>query len=185
MAERANVTSIDAVEAFRASLIVYLGKARPAVEEASAEVLRMRMWLENDQRVFWEQEIRRRKRALEEAQQALFDSRLSNLREESAAEVQAVHRAKRGLEEAENKLKGLKQWNRHFESQVQPLLKQIEKMHTILTHDVPQAIAHLAQTVRTLEAYAETAPPSSEGGGSPAPAATPPPGTGDEKEGAL
>lgn len=159
MAERANVTAVDALEAFRSNLIVYLSKARPSVEEVSAEVLRMRMWLENDQRVFWEQEIRRRKRVLEEAQQALFDSRLSQLREESAAEVQAVHRAKRGLEEAENKLRGLKHWNREFESRVQPLLKQVEKLHTVLTSDVPQAIAHLGQTVRTLEAYTETAPP--------------------------
>jgi hypothetical protein len=160
MAERANVTAVDALEAFRSNLIVYLSKARPTVEEVSAEVLRMRMWLENDQRVFWEQEIRRRKRALEEAQQALFDSRMSQLREESAAEVQALHRAKRALEEAENKLRGLKHWSRDFESRVQPLLKQVEKLHTVLTNDVPQAIAYLGQTVRTLEAYTETAPPS-------------------------
>ncbi len=177
MAERANVTAVDAIEAFRSSLIVYLGKARPTLEEVSAEVLRMRMWLEKDQRVFWEQEIRRRKRALEEAQQALFDSRLSQFRDESAAEVQAMRRAKRGLDEAEEKLRGLKHWNRDFESRVQPLVKQVEKLHTVLTHDLPQAIAHLAQTVRTLEAYAETAPPAGIDSAAPS---TPVPATGKE-----
>ena len=35
MAERAHVTSVEAIEAFRANLIAYLGKARPLLEDAS------------------------------------------------------------------------------------------------------------------------------------------------------
>ena len=33
MADRAQVTSVEAIEAFRSALIVYLSKARPALEE--------------------------------------------------------------------------------------------------------------------------------------------------------
>src|SRR5260221_13356732 len=81
MPERAHVTSVEVLEAFRASLILYLSKARPTVEEVSAEVLRTRLWLENDQRVLWEGQVRRRTKALEQAQQALSSARMSNLRE--------------------------------------------------------------------------------------------------------
>ena len=60
MAEKAQVTSLEALDTFRSQLIVYLSQARPALEEVGAEVLRTRMWLENDQRTHWENELRRR-----------------------------------------------------------------------------------------------------------------------------
>src|SRR6516225_9605833 len=108
MAERAQVTSLEALDTFRSQLIVYLSQARPALEEVSAEVLRTRMWLENDQRTHWENEMRRRLKTLEQAQQALFSSRLGALRRETAVEQLAVHRAKRAVDEAEAKLRVLK-----------------------------------------------------------------------------
>ena len=40
MAERAQVTSVEAIESFRASLIVFLSKVRPTLEEVSDEVMR-------------------------------------------------------------------------------------------------------------------------------------------------
>ena len=167
MPERAHVTSVDALESFRSSLIIYLSKARPTLEEVSADVQRTRGWLEGEQRMYWENELRRRARALEEAQQALFSSKLSNLREVSALEQMAVQRTKRALEEAEAKLRTLKQWNRVFDNRVGPLVKQMEKLHTVLANDMVQAVAFLTQAISTLEAYADIAPPPAAG---PAPA---------------
>jgi len=160
MPERAQVRSIDALEAFRSNLIVYLSKARPTLEEVSSDVQRMRGWLENEQRAHWENEVRRRSRALEEAQAALFSSRISRLSEASAAEQMAVQRTKRALDEAEAKLRVLKQWNRVFDNRVDPLVKQMEKLHTVLAHDMVQAVAFLTQAIRTLDAYARVAPPA-------------------------
>jgi uncharacterized pyridoxal phosphate-containing UPF0001 family protein len=164
MTERAQVTAVDALEAFRAELIVYISKARPTLEEVSADVVRVRVWLESEQRTHWENQMRRLSRELEQAQEALFSGRISKLRQESAAEVMAFHRAKRAKEEAEDKLRTLKKWNREFDSRVQPLVKQMEKLHTILTNDLVKAIAYLAQAVRTLDAYAETPPPAAAAG---------------------
>jgi hypothetical protein len=163
MPDRAHVTSVDALEAFRSSLIVYLGKARSTLEEVSSDVQRMRSWLENDQRMYWEGELRRRSRDLQEAQQALFSSRISKLREASAAEQMAVQRAKRALDEADAKLRAVKQWNRVFENRTSPLVKQMEKLHTVLAHDMVQAVAFLAQAISTLEAYADVVPPPATG----------------------
>ena len=128
MTERAHVTSVDALESFRANLIVYLGKARPTLDEIGAEVLRTRLWIENDRRTFWEAQVRRRLKALEQAQQALFSARVSNLRQETSAELMALQRAKRALEEAEAKLRILKQWSREFDSRVEPLAKELQKL---------------------------------------------------------
>jgi chromosome segregation ATPase len=174
MAERAHVTSFEALEAFRATLIIYLSKARPTLEEVSSDILRIRMWLQNDQRMHWETQVRRRTKELEAAQQTLSSARVSDLRQNISTEQMAVQRARRSLDEAEAKLKRLKWWNREFDSRVQPLAKQLEKLHTVLSHDMVQAAAYLSEAVNTLAAYAEigpapTAPPSGEAASSATP----------------
>jgi hypothetical protein len=181
MPQRANVTSVDALESFRANLLVYVSQARSALEEISAEVVRTRLWLENDQRTHWENLLRRRRRDLDEAQQALFSSRISNLRHESALEQMAVHRAKRAVDEAEGKLRILKQWAREYEGRVQPQVKQMEKLHTVLTHDMVQAAAFLCQAIQTLTAYAEIHTPGF-GADSSAPAPQSSAGSGEKTE---
>jgi hypothetical protein len=176
MPDRANVTSVDALKSFRANLIVYQAKARPTLEEVTSEVGRVRIWLETDQRTRWEAEVRRRKKRLEEAQQAVFSANLSILRDITAAEQLAVQKAKHALEEAEGKLKIIKQWNREFGSRVEPLVKQLEKLHTVLSNDIPKAVAYLTQAANTLEEYAGITP-------SAAPDQSPPPGNQKPAEG--
>lgn len=160
MSQRAHVTSVEALEAFRSKLIVYMGQARSALEEVSADVVRTRVWLENDQRAYWERELRRRSRELDEAQQALFSARISNLKQESSMEELMVHRARRSLDEGVARQRVVKQWNREFENRVQPMVKQMEKLHTILSNDLVLAAAYLAQAMTTLAAYAQVAPPA-------------------------
>ncbi len=174
MPDRAHVSSVDALETFRANLIVYLSKARPALEDVSADVQRMRSWLEHDQRTHWENEVRRRSQALEEAQQTLFSAKLSTFREAGAVEQMLVHRAKRALDEADAKLRTIKQWNRVFDNRVDPLVKQTEKLHTVLAHDMPLAVAYLTEAINTLAGYAAMAPPAASGA-APADAASPQP----------
>ena len=172
MPDRAHVTSVDALESFRSSLIVYLSKARPTLEEVSADVQRTRGWLESEQRTYWENEFRRRSRALDEAQAALFSSRISKLRDVSAAEQMAVQRAKRALDEADAKLRAVKQWNRVFDNRVGPLVKQMEKLHSVLANDMVKAVAYLAQAIDTLHNYAGIIP-SPATGAAPAEGSTP------------
>jgi hypothetical protein len=73
----------------------------------------------------------------------------------------------------------LKQWNRVFDNRVDPLVKQMEKLQTVLAHDMVQAVAFLAQAIETLEAYAEVAPPAAVPGAAP----LPPGGQGPEPGG--
>ena len=157
MPQKAHVTSLEAIELFRSNLIVYLSQARPALEEISAEVSRTRVWLEDEQRAHWESQMRRRMKELEQAQQALFSSRLGALRKETAAEQFAVHRAKEAVAEADLKLRILRKWNREFEGRVQPLVKQMEKLHMVLSNDMVKAVTYLNQAINTLSAYAQTA----------------------------
>jgi len=155
MPQKAHVTSLEALETFRSNLIIFLSQARPALDEISSEVQRTRNWLENDQRVNWQNQMRRRTKDLEQAQQALFSARLGVLRKETAADQLTVHRAKAAVVEADEKLRIIKKWDREFDGRVQPLVKQTEKLHTVLSNDMVQAVAYLAQAIKTLAAYAE------------------------------
>jgi hypothetical protein len=154
MAETANITSFDAIAAFRAGLIVYLGKARPLLEEISGEVIRMRQWIEEDQRRHWENQFRLRSRKLEEARAELFNATLSKLQQSTALKQMDVQRAVRAVRESEAKLKMVRKWSRELENRTGPLIKQGEQLQTYLATDMAQAVAHLDRVMEALEAYA-------------------------------
>src|SRR5262249_40992911 len=92
-------------------------------------------------------------------QAELFAAKLGKLKEASAAQEMAVHRVKRELREAEEKLALTKRWAREIQNLTQPLLKEVEQLHTFFTTDMVRAIAYLAQVVKTLDAYAGIATP--------------------------
>lgn len=155
MPEGANITSVEAVSAFRAALIVFLGKARPLLEEISSEIVRTRQWVENDQRLHWEHQMRLRYRKLEEARVELFNARLSKLQEATALLQMAAQRAERGVREAESKLSVIRRWSRDLEPTTAPLVKQAEQLQTYLATDMTRAVAHLDNVIRALESYAD------------------------------
>src|SRR5215475_3064889 len=101
MADRAQVTSVEAIESFRSALVIYLSKARPALEEMANEVLRAKQWLQNDQRRLWEGEMKMRNKKLERAKAEMFSVSMSKLQEVSAAQQLALHRAEEAYDEAQ------------------------------------------------------------------------------------
>ena len=155
MHQQAKVTSVDALENFRASLILFLSKAKPALEEVMHEVVRTRLWIENEQRTFWEREIKTRRRKLEQAQAELFSANISKIQKATAAQQMAVHRAQNAVNAAEEKMRMLKKWNRELQNRADPLVKQIEQLHGFLTSDMGRAVAFLAEAVKILQSYAE------------------------------
>jgi hypothetical protein len=160
MAEQAKITSVEAIEQFRAALILFLSNARPALEEVSAEIARAKAWLQHDQRRLWETEFRQRQRKLEEAQQELFNARLSSFQETTSLQQMSVNKWQRAVRDAEEKLMRIKKWERELENRSEPLIKQAEQFHTFLSTEMPKAIAYLAQVVKTLEAYASVPAPN-------------------------
>jgi hypothetical protein len=163
MAENARITSVEAIESFRAKLIVFLGQARPVLEEVGGELSRTQSWLQNDQRHFWETELRRRQRRLDEAQQELFNATLSKLQSGTTAmHHMAVQRAQRAVREAEAKLGILKKWADELENRAAPLKKQTEQLHGFLATDMVRAVAYLDQMLATLDAYRNVATSRSE-----------------------
>lgn len=158
MPERAQVTSLEAIEAFRARLIIYRDKAGRVLDEVGEDVIRTRVWLQTDRVTFWEGQIRRRQKDLEMRQQELFSAQISGMRDASFVQQQAVQRARRAIQAAEDKLRIVKQWNRQYDQRIEPLGKQVEKLRHNLVHDLGLAIVFLSEVTRTLADYAEISP---------------------------
>ena len=168
MAPQAKVTSLEALETLRSSLIVFKAKARRALEEAQAEGVQMRQWLQSDQRTRWEQEIRARAKKLEQAEQELMTARLSGHREALLARQAAVQKLQQAQAEAQAKLRAVKQWAIRYDNTADPVFRRLEELRHFLESDLPQATAFLANARKALEAYAE---PGAPGRGSSTPAA--------------
>jgi chromosome segregation ATPase len=173
MAQQAQITSVEAIESFRASLILYLSKARPVLEEVSADVLRTRLWLQNDQRQRWENELRLCNRRLEEAKAELLNAKISQFQQSTTLPHMAVQRAQQAVKEVEAKLAVLKKWDREMENRTDPLTKQVEQLHGFLTTDMTRAVAHLAQIVKTLDAYSDVLSPAGSAASTAAPGREP------------
>ncbi len=162
MTNQAKITSVEALGAFRSSLIVFLTKSREALDSAGDEVRRVRQWVISDQKLRWEGELRRRSRLLDLAQQEYFSARLSGLRDSTTTQEQAVAKAKQAVAEAEEKLRNVKRWARDFEPLIEPLAKKMQGLRQVLDGDMPHALAYLMKAQSVLEAYAETAPAATE-----------------------
>ena len=155
MPERARVNSLEAIENFRARLIVYRDKAGRVLDEVGDDVTRTRLWLDDDCTTRWQREIHARTRELEMRQQELFSAQLSGLLEASVVQQAAVQKARRAIRAAEEKMQLIKRWRQQYDHRVEPAAKQVEKLRHNLGHELGLAIAQLVEITTTLSAYAE------------------------------
>ena len=172
MATQVRVTSLDALEALRSALIIFLTKSRRSLDDARDDARRTRSWIQHDQRFHWEGQVRQRQKKLDQVEQELLSAKLSGLRDNLVFQQNAVRKAKAALVEAEEKLRVVKRWARDFDNAADPLLKRLEGLRQYLDFELPNAITYLVQAQRTLEAYTEGPAPEAAAVVPPTPEAT-------------
>ena len=155
MATEARVRSLDALETFRSSLIIFITKARRGVDQVSEEIKRTRIWLMNDKRVYWTEQLRKRSRMLDQAKAELLTAKLSNFRDNINAQQQAVRKTQAAVDQAQEKLENVKRWNRDFDRLADPLARKLENLKHFLEQVMPEGVSQIGQLHRLLEAYSE------------------------------
>ncbi|MEO6848480.1 MAG: hypothetical protein ABI443_12255 [Chthoniobacterales bacterium] len=155
MATQANITSLDALEHFRSSLIIFIKKAHNAIDGVSEDIRRTRTWVQSDQRVHWENEVKKRRRAYDQAQQDMLAAKLSSMRDDLTLPMSIVRKTKAAIEEAEDKLRKVKHWGRNYEAAIDPGSKRLESLRQILDGDMKDAVTLLVQIQKTLGGYAD------------------------------
>ena len=162
MPGQAQITSVEAIESFRADLVVYLAQMKPVLDEVTSEVLHTRSWLQDDRRRFWQQELRARSRRLEDARQDLFNASISIMNDSKSFQQMAFQKAQRGVRDVEEKLVVIKKWDRELDDKTAPLVKQMEQLHGFLGVEMAKAVAYLDQVLKALAAYQSVAAPATE-----------------------
>lgn len=160
MATHAHVTSLEAVQAFRAQLIVYLSRARRSIDEVQEELHRTRLWVEHDRRSHWTEVLRKREKQLDQAEQELLTARMKDNPGVLAVRQTTVRKARRAVEEAQQKLAAIKKVSRDFDNATAPRVRALDGFRQSLDFDLPKSIAYLEQMMRTLEDYGGASSPS-------------------------
>jgi chromosome segregation ATPase len=160
MSEQVNVSSIDALESFRAELIQFIDKARVALDEAESEVRRTRTWLDVDCTNHWKNQMKQRVKQLEQAEAELYNATITRPDESHAFHKMAVVKARRRIEEAEEKLGVLKHWRQQFDNRATPLLRRLDPAYFLVGQHLPKGVHALAESIKALQQYAEKAPPA-------------------------
>lgn len=173
MPDQVNISSIDALEAFRADLVQYIAKARVALETTEGEIRRTQTWLDTDRVQHWSGQMKLWTKKLHQAEQELYSANLTNPQSANAFQKMAVVKVQRQLDEAEEKLRVLKKWRQTFENRSTPLLRQLDPLFHHIGQQLPKGVFALGESIKALQAYAEKhapttqPPPPTEPGGAP------------------
>lgn len=161
MSTGANVKSLESLDYFRSCLSIYITKAKRSLDEAAHEVNVTRQWLQQDQRVYWQAQYKKRKRKLDQLKAELLSAKLSNYKDSVMVEEMAVAKANEQVREAEQKLIVIKKWITVFDSRVETLAKRMDSLRFTITEDLPKGVHAISKVLKTLEDYAEKIPGSS------------------------
>lgn len=167
-ATNARVTSIDALDDFRAKLLVYVTRARRLLDDVNDDVIRTRAWLQSDRLPYWKKQVWLKQKELAAADQELMTARLSDMPEAVQARRMVVNKCKAALSETEERLERVKKWLKQYGTAVEPKAKVVIQMRQVVDHDLAKAVAFLAQAASTLNDYAEirkAAPPAGDSAG--------------------
>lgn len=155
MDTQAKVSSLDALDAFRSSLVLFLERARHILDDVQHDIQRTRAWLEQDRLPHWKKQIRIRSRELAQADQELLTARLSEQAEAVRDRRRAVERTRAQLAEAEEALERVRGWLRQYDRELDPHTRTTQSLRQLLDLDLVKAVALLADTSRVLAEYAE------------------------------
>jgi hypothetical protein len=156
MADQARISDLDAIEAFRVALIVFINKTRLTLDTVQDAVKRARGWVQTEQPNYWHQQIRMRQKKLDQAQQELMSARMSEYVDNPASQQMAVRKARALLEEAQAGAERTKAWGRDFDRTIDPLARKTDGLRDYLDTDLVKAVAYLVEIQKILQAYNET-----------------------------
>src|SRR5947209_6131407 len=156
-ASGARVGSIEAVKAFKVALIKFAETANVAMGASESDLHRTLNWLTNQQTSYWTIQQKKRTENLKQARDKLKEKQLykdaTKSRQSYIEELKLVQAAERHLEEAVRKLENIRKAKSRLEKEITLYKGQVQRFVTAVTLDVPNAVAHLENITRSLDAY--------------------------------
>ena len=162
MGQSANVTSVDAIRQFAASVIAFQEEARLCLTMLDSQLRQILFWLERDRPGFWKREIENCIRDISDARVRLHQCRMRRMgdfRPSCIEEVKDLEAAQKAMEFGQKQIPNVKRWNieaahegNEYHGRAAQLVQSIER-------EIPRLLAILAFTIDRLEAYAAVTTP--------------------------
>ncbi|MHC4519248.1 MAG: immunity protein Imm33 domain-containing protein [Planctomycetota bacterium] len=164
MSQNARVNSIVMLKELRSALAAFAETASVALDEVSSEIQRTVVWLNEDRRRHWKNEVRLRTEQQVQAKLALkrkgvFDLALTGGRTSAIDEKKALAKAERRLQEARQRLARTQSWIQRIDKELSDYRAASVGLTGAIDADIPNARARLEKMVESLEAYVALAPP--------------------------
>ncbi len=159
MAESANVGSIDAIREFREALATFIEDARNALTSVDMENRRLNEWVKNTQRLFWINEVKRRRERMNEVRGELHRRKLSGAGDTEAKEQVRIATAR--LRVAEEKVEVVKKAAPVLQHAIDEYLGMARPLGDMLTGELEHCLALLERMAESLEDYIRISAPAS------------------------
>jgi hypothetical protein len=158
MGESANVGSIDAIREFREALGSFVEDARNALTAVEMENRRLNEWVKNTQRLYWLNEVKRRREKMNEIRGELHRKKLSGAGDTEAKE--AVRIAKHRLQESELKVEIVKKAAPILQHAIDEYLGLARPLGDMLGGELEHCMALLERMADALDDYLRISAPS-------------------------
>ncbi|MCA9122987.1 MAG: hypothetical protein H6822_02955 [Planctomycetaceae bacterium] len=156
MNQAANVTSIEAIHAFRAALVKFEESALDSIVALELEIRRAVDWIEVDRRRYWPAQVKKASDELAQARNALERCQLKYGSEEAPPcyeQKKEYERAKQRLRYCEDQVRNVKRWMQIIRQELTVFDGQLAKMRLSVDSELPRAISTLSSLLNALERY--------------------------------
>lgn len=170
MSSQAAVHSVEALKEFRVALALFGDDVLAALGAVEMEAKRTAQWLQHDRRMYWQDQLKRRREQVAQAKAEVFRRKLAKTPEYTPAmseQKELLRRAEASLQDAERRAAQVKKWEPALQQAVLEYHGSIRRIKDLAASDVPRAVFALERMIEALEAYLRVAPPSGTGGPSP------------------
>ncbi len=170
MGDQASVHSIDALKDLRASMALFGEDALAALGTVDMEIRRTVQWLQHDRRMYWQNQIKRRREAVAQANAEVFRRKLAARPGSSPAyseQKELLAKAEASLRDAEARAAMVKKWEPALQLAILEYRGTTRRIASLASSDALRAVALLERMVDALEAYLRVTAPSGRGGPSP------------------
>lgn len=163
MADGARVEDTAAIRLFRAAVIKFIESSNAALTDAEGELIKRVGWLEGEQSVFWQGQIRKLTDVIGQLKEQIRMKKLfkdSSGRTPSAFdEEKKLRSAQQKMEIAEQKLANCRRWAKQLQREHLNYRGGIQRLSTMVQSDLVSGIATLDKVLAQLEEYLATGAP--------------------------
>jgi len=157
MAEVARVQNLEALKQLKHALWKFQEISMVALTDAESDMQRTGIWLETEQKTYWNAQLRKRQEAVEKAKEKVREKQLykdaTGMRSSAVDEMKILHAAQRQLVEAEQKVVSIRKFIPKMQKETMIYRGGVQRFASTVHTDLPVAISKLDRLLATLEAY--------------------------------